>query len=213
MPLTPPHEIQARHQKHLVYVRGWLNERGYFNALRALELIIEIEVGFRKDEVTPKAHHQISVTRLVMLLAHCYRNPELYIIVALLHDLYEDHGIRFPLEVIREMFGDEVAYHVEKLSKKGPGFSKDYENYFKSLAEDEVGSVVKPADRIHNLQSMVGVFSPEKQIEYAEEVEQWFFPLLRDARHRFPHLGDAYETLKMMLRSQVELIYIINGKL
>ena len=53
---------------------------------------------------------------------------------------------------------------------------------------------------------MPGVFTPEKQHEYIVECETWIIPMLKLARRKFPEQEPAYENLKRMLTSQIELL-------
>jgi hypothetical protein len=69
---------------------------------------------------------------------------------------------------------------------------------------------VKPADRSHNLQTMQGVFTIDKQRQYVGEVDEYFYPLIRKARRTFPKQYGAYENLKILLRVQVNLIHHIH---
>ena len=72
-----------------------------------------------------------------------------------------------------------------------------------------IASITKLADRSHNLQTMPGVFTSEKQHAYLEEVETWFLPLGKTARRAFPRQFGAYENLKILLKCQCELINAI----
>ena len=62
-----------------------------------------------------------------------------------------------------------------------------------------------------NLQSMVGVFKLEKQKEYIREVHDLFFPMLKKARRLFPHQVNAYENIKHILESQIQLIEAVHA--
>jgi hypothetical protein len=59
---------------------------------------------------------------------------------------------------------------------------------------------------MHNLQTMVGVFTFEKQKTYIVEVRVLFLPMLKAARRNFPQQVLAYENIKHVLLSQIELI-------
>jgi len=74
------------------------------------------------------------------------------------------------------------------------------------LSQCPIASLVKIADRAHNLQTMQGVFTPEKQQAYCKEVGTWFFPLIRKARRNFPRQYGAYENIKILLRCQVAFV-------
>jgi len=203
-------EVEARHVKQLAVMRGWLEGRGYFLAADALELVRSMEQGLRKDGQTPKFHHQLSIARLVSTLSHVL-HTELTIAACFLHDLLEDHGDRWTREMIEARFGRTLADAVWRLSKKSNGMVKSYENYFAEMTACPIASIVKLADRAHNLQTMPGVFTLEKQQQYLVEVETWFYPMIRQARRNFPHQYPAYENLKILLRSQCRLIQHIHA--
>lgn len=205
-------EVQDRHKKQLSVMRGWLEGREYYMAADALELARGSEKGTRKDGKTPKFHHQLSIARLITTLVPHLRYPEETIAVAFLHDLLEDHGDEWTQEMLDARFGTRVAQAVWDLSKKSDGLTKDYDRYFADMTLCPIASVVKLADRAHNLQTMQGVFSLEKQTAYLSEVEEWFFPMIRQARRKFPRQYPAYENLKILLRCQCRLIeHILAG--
>lgn len=203
-------DIQTRHVKQLAVMRGWLEGRGYYGAAEALEVVRNLEHGTRKDGTTPKFHHQLSVTRLITTLTPHLMFPEETITAAFLHDLLEDHGTIWTEDGVSAKFGKVVAEAVWCLSKKSNGLVKDYERYFADMTGNPIASVVKLADRAHNLQTMVGVFTTEKQVKYLEEVDRWFYPMIRQARRTFPRQYPAYENLKILLRCQCDLIHKIH---
>lgn len=82
--------------------------------------------------------------------------------------------------------------------------------YFNGISENAIASLTKGGDHIHNLQTTVGVFSREKQLKYVAEVRTRFFSMLKLARRAFPQQERAYENIKHMLESQIELIEVIN---
>ena len=204
-------EVQARHTKQLAVMRGYLDGRGFFVAAEALEFTRKLEQGTRKDGETPKFHHQLSIARLVRTVDPHLIHPEYAIAAAFLHDVLEDHGATFSREALAERFGQDLADIVWRLSKKCNGLVKDYDLYFGELAGCPVGSVVKLADRCHNIQTMQGVFDIPKQRAYMKEVEDWFYPLIRTARRAFPRQYGAYENLKILLRCQCSLIQFIHA--
>jgi hypothetical protein len=74
-----------------------------------------------------------------------------------------------------------------------------------------VASIVKPADRIDNQGSMVGVFTIEKQKSYIVETQEFILPALKEAKRRFPEQELAYENLKGMLSSQISLLQAVHA--
>ena len=53
---------------------------------------------------------------------------------------------------------------------------------------------------------MIGVFSQPRQDKYIKEVEDYFLPMLKTARRNFVRQESAYENIKHVLNSQIELL-------
>jgi len=200
--------MERHHAKQLTYMRGMLDGMKYYCALEALEFACRLEVGkVRKDGETPRFHHQLQVARLAATLLPHLQFPEECITVSFLHDVLEDHAEAVTRAMLEDQFGHEVASAVWKMSKKHGGTSKSTESYFAELARCPIASITKLCDRAHNLHTMQGVFTPEKQEAYATELKKWFMPMIKEARHRFPRQYAAYENLKILLLCQYELLY------
>jgi len=201
----PP--IQERHLKQRAKLKHWLILRGWKKALQAMEFDAALEGDKkRKDGETPSLHHQVSIGRLIYTLAPHLLRPEQTIAVAFLHDVLEDYGEEIELDDFARTFGDEIYVATWATTKKYRGQEKPYDEYFPALADNPIASIVKLADRAHNIQTMQGVFTVDKQRAYIEEVSTWFFPLIRSARRNYPEQYDAYENLKILLRAQVTLL-------
>jgi (p)ppGpp synthase/HD superfamily hydrolase len=200
--------MRKRHDKQLTYMRGMLDGMGFYRALEALEFSARLEEGrVRKDGETPNFHHQLQVARLVStLLPHCL-HPEDTITAAFLHDVLEDHPNVVTRGMLEDQFGHDVTSAIWKLSKKHGGLVKSADTYFGEMARCPIASVVKLADRAHNLHTMQGVFTPTKQEAYVTELDEWFFPMLKEARHRNPRQYGAYENLKILLLCQYEILF------
>jgi hypothetical protein len=182
---------------------SYLRDRGYARALRALEFARERHRGRRRDGVTPEFQHQVEIALYLTTLKDL-PDEEQALTVALLHDVVEDYDVA--PEELERLFGADVARRVWLLTKIYRGEAKDPDAYFDAISRDPIASLVKGADRVHNLQSMVGVFSPDKQREYADEAERRFLPMLKDAERRFPGHGAAYRNIRHMIKSQLALI-------
>jgi (p)ppGpp synthase/HD superfamily hydrolase len=189
-------------EKLQISLRYFLLGKGYHNTVRALEFAGKYHTGFRKDGVTPDMMHQVEIVHYLRTLLPAYIYPQEVLTVGVLHDTKEDHGTLVTLNVLDQNFGQRVAHSCELLDKNG----KTKEYYFGMIAEDEIASIVKGGDRIHNLQHMIGVFDKEKQMKYITEVETYFLPMLKTARRKFPQQENAYENIKHVLNSQIELI-------
>jgi (p)ppGpp synthase/HD superfamily hydrolase len=200
--------------KKLAVLRQLLIGKGYFRALRALELAQSYHTGIRKDGVTPEFDHQLSIALYVITLPDLiYR--EATIAAVLLHDISEDYSVS-RLEIINLFlpidgeFAILVADGVEHVTKKYRGWVKDEDVLFEAMSEHPIASIVKPADRSHNLQTMVGVFTVEKQVAYIDFAEKRVLPMMKIARRKFPEQTMAYENMKHVIKGQIELIRSIH---
>lgn len=205
--------MENKFKKKALTLRQYLHGAGYFNALCAMEFAAKYHTGTRKDGETPEFDHQISIALYALTLPNLRYREEI-IATIFLHDVREDYHVTD--HEVRSLFSDagfadRVARAVENMTKEWRGEKKDEAKLFAAMAEDEIASIAKGCDRIHNFQSMVHVFKLQKQKDYIAEAEHLFFPMLKAARRNFPHQGMAYENIKHMLRSQIELIEAMHG--
>ncbi len=191
--------MESRYTKLEISLRYYLLGARYIKALKALDLVLRYHQGFRKDGVTPEAQHPIEIALYVSTLKDLI-DEEKTITVALLHDLQEDYPASW--EDMRKMFDNEILYACELLNKHG----KKLDFYIDNMKTNHLASIVKGADRIHNVNSMVGVFTKEKQKIYIEEVKLHFLPMLRHARTNFPGQMQSYFNIMTVLRGQVGLL-------
>lgn len=192
--------------KAKTYLRGHLQGRRMYNALKAMEICLHYHKGVRKDGTTPEWFHQVSIVLYLSTLEQVFEhNAESIYVVAFLHDVVEDYD--YPLESVKEIFGAVVMDAVALISKKYPGTpEKSTADYYATIAKSSLASVVKGADRIHNFQSMPGVFALEKQRAYIEEAKTYILPMLKKARTSYTSYRPAYENIKHMLLMQISLI-------
>ena len=92
------------------------------------------------------------------------------------------------------------------ISKNIGDETKDLNTYLANCLNDEVVSVVKLADRINNVSTMVGVFKPERLARYIKETREEYIPLIKVARRKFPAQEPIYENFKLQLLNQLKLI-------
>lgn len=92
------------------------------------------------------------------------------IIVALLHDVIEDHGDVFDLDfLIKKGMGEKICYAIDLLThKKGV----PYMEYIKQIKDNPIARKVKIADLKHNsdIQRLNGHFPPKYEL-YQEALE------------------------------------------
>jgi (p)ppGpp synthase/HD superfamily hydrolase len=197
--------------KQLIAMRYWLLGREYFLALAALEFAASFHTGQRKDGVTQEYFHQLSIGRYVKSISTSLDSPQETLATAFLHDVCEDYDIGF--EEITSRFGADVSQTVQLLTKKFRGYRKPEAEYYREIAGHKIASVVKGADRIHNIQTMVDVFTYERQHDYIQETEAYILPAIKEARRRFPGQEPAYENIRLVLVSQIELLQAVHRAL
>jgi (p)ppGpp synthase/HD superfamily hydrolase len=197
-------------EKRQVSLRYWLQGREWFQALEALEFGKSHHTGVRKDGFTPEFDHQISIAHFVRTLAPSLEFPEETISTVFLHDVREDYGVSD--EELRDQFGSQVANAVAAMTKTFRGERQPEQMVFNQIALDPIASIAKGADRIHNFNSMVGVFTADKQLSYIHEAETYFFPMLKKARRLHVRQEPGYENIRHMLQSQIRLIQAIHEK-
>lgn len=203
----------ARHKKLKLALKQWLLGRHYHNALRALAFAEKYHTGIRKDGVTPEFFHQIEIALFITTLEPFLLYPEETICAALLHDVAEDYNVEW--HTIKHLFskkkfGKRVVKAVKALTKEYKGIKMSEAEYASGISQNAIASIVKGVDRINNQQSMVGPFTIEKQKRYIDETENLILYAVRLAQDEFPEQHLAYESIKYMLKSQIQLVQAIH---
>jgi (p)ppGpp synthase/HD superfamily hydrolase len=198
-----------QYAKHFISLRYWLLGKSYYLALEALEYAAKIHTGTRKDGQTREYAHQLSIGHYVKSISTSLECPEETLTTVFLHDVCEDYNIG--LEELQSRFGATVSQAVWLMTKKFRGYAKPISEYYREISESKIASIAKGADRIHNVQTMMGVFTPEKQEAYIQETRDYILPALKEARRRFPRQEPAYENIKHMLTSQMELLQAVQA--
>lgn len=198
----------TNYSKQRLALRYWLLGRGFTQASKAMDFAEGYHRGSRKDGAAEFSHQVSIVSYLRTLLPHLLYAEDT-LVAAFLHDVREDYDVADA--EVRDLFGDRAADAVDAVTKTFRGERRDDRELFVRMASDPVASVLKPADRIHNQNSMVGVFSAEKMTRYTEETTELFLPMIRAARRAFPEQEPAYENEKLMLLSQLNFVAALTG--
>lgn len=201
-------------EKKLLIVRTYLDAKGYFNALRALEFAHSFHKGLRKDGRTPEFDHQLSMALHAMSLPGLL-HPEAVYAAIFLHDVPEDYRVG-RVEIVSiftcSVFATLVVEAVYLLNKyEEDGTSKNEDALFAAMGRNAVASIVKGLDRSHNLSTMLKVFTPKKQISYCDFAENRILPMLKIARRLFPEQKQSCENLKHMIEQQIALTRAIHN--
>lgn len=182
-------EVEVKYSKLLNSIGGYLKGKGMHKSIEAMEFAKEYHKGTRKNGITPEFQHQIEIALYVQTLKELRHEEDVFCAV-FLHDVREDYNVSH--EEIVNRFGTRVANAVEKLSKVIEGVKKPAKDYFEAIATCPIASVVKLADRVNNVSTMTGVFTIAKQKDYLKETEQWFIPLAKTCRKKFPDQSLSY---------------------
>ena len=196
--------LQQAYQKHLISLRAWLHGSGKHEALRALEFARPLHNGLRKDGVTPEFAHQVFMMNFARSFDAALLHPDATLSVLALHDVIEDKNVSI-LEIQAE-FGDQIAHPVFLMSAPEGETAEEKAERFRAMAECPIASVGKAIDRVHNVVSMVGVFTPEKVARYIAESEELILPMMKAARRRFPQQIPVYEISKLMISTHIHNI-------
>ena len=136
----------------------------------------------------PYVSHLMSVSALVLE----YGGGETEAVAALLHDAAEDCGGKPMLEMVRVMFGEDVAAIVDSCTDTfddpKPEWKPRKERYIAHLGEASTGAkLVAGCDKLHNLNTMIKDLRKHTSDDYwirfnAGAVEQlWYFKACSEA--------------------------------
>lgn len=186
-------------EKLTLSLRYYLQGKGYHKALEAYAVARAHHVGLRKDGKTPELQHPVEIALHVITLKDLV-DEEGTIIVSLLHDVQEDHNVSDG--ELEKLFGRDVLTSIKRCDKRG----KSAQAFYDEAAEDCRASIAKGCDRVHNFQTMPGVFDEAKQESYIREGVQHFLPMLKAAAYKFPSQQLAYMNIRQLLKRQVQLL-------
>lgn len=199
----------TRYNKISIVLESYLKGKGYNKALLAFHEAKKVHSKDKdgnialRDDGTPAFQHQIEICLFIMTLKEVSFEEETFA-VALLHDIREDYGIEH--SYIKERYGKKIADAVEKLTKKFNGEKKDTQVYFDSIATCPISSIVKLADRIHNVSSMVGTFTIKRQEKYVKEINDYFYPLIKKSLKNFPQQHMSYHAMGTFLKTMSKTV-------
>lgn len=172
-------EADMAYQELITAVRGYIQDEKKLDMIQeAYELAGKAHALQIRATGEPYIIHPLAVAYILAQLEMDVQG----IVAAILHDVVED--TEYTLEDLRMMFGDEVAFLVDGVTKLSQFHYKDKEDQqlenfrkmFLAMAKDIRVVVIKLADRLHNMRTL-GVFRQEKQQRIARETLEIYAPL------------------------------------
>ena len=145
---------------------------------RAYDFACEAHSGQYRSSGDPYVTHPIAVASIL----GSFRMDEDSLAAAMLHDVMEDSGI--PKSVIEKKFNKEVANLVDGVSKlntltissKTESQAENLQKMVLAMSKDIRVIVVKLADRLHNMRTLL-YLDREKQLRIAKETLEIYAPI------------------------------------
>ncbi len=170
-------------KRYRALMRAWSSNKGVLknNQVRkAFIMASQAHNTMRRRTGEPYIYHPLEVARIV---AGEIGLGETAIISALLHDVVEDNP-DYTIEMIRQNFGDKVAYIVDGLTKIKDGYERlestaqveSIKKMLLTLSDDVRVILIKLADRLHNMRTLDSM-PPSKQQNIAAETLYLYSPL------------------------------------
>ena len=182
------------------------------DAYNILEFAKTYHTGMRDDGVTPEFQHQLEITHFLTTIGDSIPHRGIMYAVGLGHDLIEDYGnAGIDLTEIRSrIVNTEIFDFMEDLYKIRNGVKISPKAYEENLLKSPISCIVKGADRINNMGSMIHAFSPERQNKYIIETDDFILGLIKKARRKFPEFNHVFENLKCILSTQLDFAKELN---
>lgn len=181
--IDPVKEKKEIVKRYRALMRAWNANKGVQenNQVRkAFVMASQAHFTMRRRTGEPYIYHPLEVARIV---AGEIGLGETAIISALLHDVVEDNP-DYTIDMIRQKFGDKVAYIVDGLTKIKDGYERlestaqveSIKKMLLTLSDDVRVILIKLADRLHNMRTLDSM-PASKQQNIAAETLYLYAPL------------------------------------
>lgn len=138
---------------------------------KAYAVANDAHAGQLRDEGTPYITHIDGV--LDILKTELKIKSDMVLSVAAMHDVLEDSK-KYTAADLSKLFGPDISNAVQLLSKVD---GQDVREYLELIENSEYVSwlmLIKLADRLNNIRSLVNVNDPEKKARKCEETRRYF---------------------------------------
>lgn len=181
--------------EEILFLKGYLKGKGFNEAIKSLNLAEKLHYGVTRKSGEPYISHPCRIANAIISLGI---NDEDIICAVLLHDILEDTDITE--SQLLEKFNKEVV-EIVKLVTKVEGVSTS--KYYEDISKNYKASIVKMADRCHNVSTMY-YFDLKKMEEYIIETEERVLPLCSIVSNENPILANPSYYMKYHLESILE---------
>lgn len=186
--------------KTLLHLKSFAEGKDFFKTIKAVHEAIQLHEGQTRRTGEPYIEHPMKVANKLKTLRLNYDN--LYA-SALLHDVLEDCQISEA--ELKETFGEDICNIVKLLTKDS---SIPTGLYYKGILSNPFATLVKIADRCHNVSTMADAFSREKIESYIKETNDYVIPLCRQAVIKYPEYSNEIYNMKDTIESVCEALSI-----
>jgi GTP pyrophosphokinase len=175
--------------KDFIFIEGWAKGKGYNQLLKALYVSQKLHEGQYRKDGQPYIVHPTAVTATA--IRHGIED-EITLCIMQLHDVIEDCNVSVGSLIEDYGFSKEVAKGVLTLTKTE---GRPFKFYIQEIASDIRCTLAKIGDRGHNISTMCGGFSIEKQKSYVAETQE-IIELCREARRLYPEYSNYIVEMK-----------------
>ena len=180
------------------YIKTYATMKGMIQTLKILPYVREKHEGQVRAgaEAIPYVYHPLLMSCHALALG---LDDDAIVSAALLHDVCEDCNV-----TIGELpANDEVKLAVSLLTKSGAKTPEAKQQYFTAIAKNPIATMVKLLDRCCNVSGMAAGFSREKLVEYINETETYFYPLMHQAKTDYSQYSNQIFLIKYHMTSVV----------
>ena len=189
-------------KKMYTYLRGYASALGMKDTLKALSFAREKHKDQFRKSGEPYILHPLPMACNAVSMGI---KEDAVIATMLLHDVCEDCGVNpneLPVSNAVKHAVDLMTFRVMEGETKEIAKNR----YYNMLLQSREAAMTKLIDRCHNVSSMAGTFSVEKQKSYIEETRHYVLPLLRKVKNQYPEDSDILFVLKYHIISVVDSI-------
>jgi GTP pyrophosphokinase len=197
----------AKMMKEFGYVKGFCQGQGLAHSVKALSFMYRHHGSQTRNDGTPYFTHPLKVANNLIALNFFVEDTfirDVLISSAILHDILEDTSVT--AQELTKEFCPEITEVVLLLTKTDELSNEDY---YANIRFSLLASLVKIADRCHNVSTMAGVFNKKRLVKYVKETEEMVKPLIRHVRDNNPPISQQVVQMSYHIKSVIGAIEVM----